>query len=142
MSSLQPPDAQEAALRAFLAPLDAARGVRLRSLSHAWTAAGGSLHVGKLSIRLQSGAPAYTAATLYANQGGHAALELAKVQLQARGIDAQAWQAWCDERVELRAHGFAPDAKYTTIRLDGLGPSEFMRLVEGLRDLGLLLKKS
>ncbi|HEX2066949.1 MAG TPA: hypothetical protein VHI93_09075, partial [Candidatus Thermoplasmatota archaeon] len=43
---------QEAALQGFLARLSPETALRVRTLAHAWAAAGGSLAVGRLSIRL------------------------------------------------------------------------------------------
>jgi hypothetical protein len=132
---------QEGELQAFLAALDPPTALRVRTLAHAWTLAGGTLAIGRLSIRLVGPAapPAhpYTAATLHA-KGATSALELSRVLLEAHGVPADAWQAWCDERPELRAHGFVAQAKFPAVRLDALGDAALVRLAQGLRDLGRL----
>jgi hypothetical protein len=135
---------QEPELQAFLARLDPAAALRVRTLAHAWALAGGTLAVGRLSIRLVAagadpGHP-YTAGTLHPGEG--AALELSRILLQAHGVAPEAWQAWCDERPELRAHGFEPQAKFPSIRLAGLGDAALVRLALGLRDLALLAMPS
>jgi histidinol-phosphate/aromatic aminotransferase/cobyric acid decarboxylase-like protein len=133
---------QEADLQAFLAPLAPATALRLRTLAHAWTLAGGALAVGKHSIRLLGAAtPPFTAATLHA-RGGTAALELSRVLLQAHGLDPEAWRDWCDERAGLRAHGFLDQAKFPAVRLEALPDADLARLALGLRDLGLLVAKA
>jgi hypothetical protein len=134
----------EKPLKDFLFPLEANLAVRLRTLAHAWTTSGGSLLVGKLSIRLvgcdSAGRP-FTAGTLHANQGGRPALELCKVLLLAHGVSAPAWQEWCDERPELRGHGFDPGAKFPLVGLDRLSDGALARLALGLRDLGLAVSR-
>lgn len=129
----------ESDLQAFLAGLDAPTAVRVRTLAHAWTIAGGGLAVGRLSVRLTAGDPAhpYTAATLHA-RANTSALELSRVLLGTHGVTSEAWQEWCDERPELRGHGFEPNAKFPAIRLDGLGDAAVVRLALGLRDLARL----
>ncbi|MEA3203979.1 MAG: hypothetical protein QOI63_1659 [Thermoplasmata archaeon] len=129
---------QEPELQAFLAGLEPATALRVRTLAHAWALAGGSLAIGRLSIRLLGAgadpAHPYTAATLHA-RAGTAALELSRVLLHAHGVGPEVWQEWCDERAELRAHGFVPQAKFPAVRLDGLGDPAIVRLALGLRDL-------
>ncbi|HEX2066679.1 MAG TPA: hypothetical protein VHI93_07700 [Candidatus Thermoplasmatota archaeon] len=127
----------ESDLQSFLARLSPATALRVRTLAHAWAAAGGSLAVGRLSVRLVAAhdpAHPYTAATLHA-RGGTAALELSRVLLHAHGIGPAAWQAWCDERPELRSHGFVAQAKFPAVRLDALPDAALARLALGLRDL-------
>src|SRR5688572_6584866 len=135
MASLDPPD--EAALQAFVAAMPPDTGLAARTLAHAWTAAGGTLQVGKLTTRLVVRAPdgrTYTAATLHGAEGT-ARLEVARVLLQAHGVTATDWTSWCDERAELAAHGFVPTAKYPALPLAGLPPTTVARLALGLRDL-------
>jgi hypothetical protein len=130
----------ESDLQAFLARLEPATAVRVRTLAHAWTIAGGTLAVGRLSLRLTAGAdPAhpYTAGTLHAH-GATATLELSRVLLHAHGVTPEAWLAWCDERPELRAHGFVAQAKFPAVRLDALPDAALVRLALGLRDLARL----
>lgn len=128
--------APEPELQAFLASRDPTLALRLRTLAHAWATAGGTLLVGRHAVRLVSqgrNAP-YTAGTLRVRDG-HAELELSRVLLQGNGVSLEAWQAWCDERPDLRAHGFAPSAKFPTVRLDALPDGALARLAVGLRDL-------
>jgi hypothetical protein len=131
---------QETALQAFLARLEPATALRVRTLAHAWGHAGGALAVGRLSIRLLGvGADAahpYTAATLHAREAT-AALELSRVLLHTHGVTPEAWLAWCDERPELRGHGFVAQAKFPAVRLDAMGDAALVRLALGLRDLAL-----
>jgi hypothetical protein len=129
-------DSNEAALQAFLATLPADAGLAARTLAHAWSAAGGSLQVGKLTTRLV--APAhdgrtFTAATLHAADAPR--LEVARVLLQSHGLTATDWTSWCDERAELANHGFEPTAKYPALPLSNLPPATVARLALGLRDL-------
>lgn len=139
MTATKPTDPQEGALQLFLANVAPPVAVRMRTLAHAWAVAGGHLQVGKVSCRLLSGQPGFTAGTLFATQEGHPTLELSRIQIQARGVSDAQWQAWCDERAPLRAHGFSPTAKYATVRLDALDDADMVRLVTGLRDLALQL---
>ncbi|MFO1534733.1 MAG: hypothetical protein ABR586_03620 [Thermoplasmatota archaeon] len=127
----------ESDLQAFLARLEPAAAVRVRTLAHAWKIAGGTLSVGRLSIRLTAGpdpAHPYTAGTLHAH-GATATLELSRVLLHAHGVTPEAWLAWCDERPELRGHGFVAQAKFPAVRLDALPDAALVRLALGLRDL-------
>jgi hypothetical protein len=128
---------QEPELQAFLATRDPTLGLRLRTLAHAWTTAGGSLLIGRHAVRLVGKGAAgntFTAGTLR-DRDGHAELELSRVLLQGNGVSLEAWQAWCDERADLRTHGFAPTAKFPTVRLDALPDGALARLAVGLRDL-------
>lgn len=135
MASLDHPD--EAALQAFVATLPSDAGLAARTLAHAWTAAGGTLQVGKLTTRLVVPSPkgrTYTAATLHGAEGTPR-LEVARVLLQAHGLTATDWTSWCDERAELATHGFVPTAKYPALGLSDLPPATVARLALGLRDL-------
>jgi|SRR5688572_20809584 len=126
----------ESALQGFLATLPGDSGVTARTLAHAWTVAGGTLQVGKLTTRLVAPAPggkSFTAATLHAAEAPR--LEVARVLLQAHGVTATDWTSWCDELAELQPHGFEPSAKYPALRLANLPPATVARLALGLRDL-------
>jgi hypothetical protein len=127
--------ADEAALHAFLATLPGDAALNGRTLAHAWTAAGGTLQVGKLTTRfvaMANGKP-YTAATLHAAETPR--LELARILLQNHGLTETDWTSWCDERAELSAHGFDPAAKYPALPLSNLPPATLARRTLGLRDL-------
>lgn len=133
------PPADEGALQAFLATLPADEAVAARTLAHAWSAAGGTFHAGRLTVRLLAqdvnGKP-FTAATLHGvGPSGAPRLELGRVLLYARGLGPADWTSWCDERPELAAHGFDRAAKYPTVPLAGLPPAIVARLAVGLRDL-------
>ncbi len=130
----RPDDDGESALKAFLAPLAAPAALRLRTLAHSWSAAGGTLQPGRLTVRLLAGPPgtAYTAATLHA---APARVELSHVLLAQHGLQPEAWTAWCDELAELHAHGLSAAAKYPAITLAGLSDATAARLALGLRDL-------
>lgn len=127
-------------LQAFLAPLEPAAALRLRTLAHAWQAAGGTLFVGRVSIRLlapDGAGRGFTAATLHQAHGTppRPTLELGRVLLQAHGVTSAAWSDWCDERPELRTLGFDPEAKFPVVRLDAASDAALARLASGLRDL-------
>ncbi|HUR62606.1 MAG TPA: hypothetical protein VM286_09620 [Candidatus Thermoplasmatota archaeon] len=134
--NLSPVLAPEPELQAFLSTRDPTLALRLRTLAHAWTTAGGALLVGRHAVRLvgRGRAAPFTAGTLRVRDG-HAELELSRVLLQGNGVSLEAWQAWCDERPELRTHGFAPSGKFPTVRLDALPDGSLARLAVGLRDL-------
>jgi hypothetical protein len=140
MSPTATVETTEARLQAFLTGLKPATALRVRTLAHAWALAGGTLAVGRLSIRLLGAgsdpAHPYTAATLHARDGT-AALELSRILLHQHGISPEAWLAWCDERPELREHGFVAQAKFPAVRLDRLGDTALVRLALGLRDLAM-----
>ena len=127
----------EAALQALLATLPPDTAVAARTLVHAWTAAGGTMAVGRLTARLLAQAPngrSFTAATLHVS-GDEPRLEVGRVLLVTHGVAPADWTMWCDERADLAAHGFDPAAKYPAIRLTGLPPALQARLTLGLRDL-------
>lgn len=133
------PASGEAALQVFLATLPGDQALAARTLAHAWTASGGTFHVGKLTVRLvaqgQKGQP-YTAATLHGigpSRGPR--IELGRVLLYAHGLGPADWTSWCDERPELAAHGFDRTAKYPSVPLADLSPAVVARLALGLRDL-------
>lgn len=134
--------ADEEALRAFVRTLPADVAPRARALAHAWTAAGGALHVGKVTVRLLATPPTgrpFTAGTLHATHPDHGAcLELGRVLLLNHGVSAQDWSAWCDELAELAGHGFGRTDKFPTLPLHGLPDPVAARLAQGLRDLGRL----
>lgn len=128
----------EAALQAFLATLPSEAAVPARTLAHSWTAAGGTLQVGKFTVRLLAQGPqgrTYTAATLHGPAEGEPRLEVARVLLVTHGLAAADWTAWCDERSELSAHGFVAGAKYPCVTLTSMPPATQARLALGLRDL-------
>lgn len=142
----------EAALQGFLAALPASHAVPVRTLAHAWQASGGTLQVGRVTVRLVSpgrdGRP-FTAATLHAALGERPAprsadlrtgpgLELARVLLFNHGVSDADWRAWCDELADLAPHGLDAAAKYPTIALDRLAEAQTARLAQALRDLGRL----
>lgn len=138
-STVSPPagskPGDESALQAFVATLPGESSVAARTLAHAWTVAGGSLQVGKLTTRFvaPAGPRTFTAATLHA--GDAPRLEVARVLLQAHGLTATDWMSWCDELAELQPHGFEPAAKYPALPLSNLPPATVARLALGLRDL-------
>ncbi len=129
---------QEGALRVFLENLDAARAVTVRTLAHAWIAAGQTVQVGRMTVRLiatdKQGFP-FTAGTLHPGR-----LELARVLLQSHGISEPTWRAWCDERPELASRGFDARANFPAIQLDGASEVTVARLALGLRDLALAVR--
>lgn len=134
--------ATEEALLSFLRPLPEPVAPRLRSLAHAWAAAGGTLQVGRFTIRLvaapMKGRP-YTAGTLHANHPeAGPALELARVLLTNHGVSSADWSAWSDELAEMHAHGFTAGAKFPTVSLAAMPDVAAARLAQGLRDLGRL----
>lgn len=145
--------ADETALQAFLAPLPPAHAVPLRTLAHAWQAAGGALQVGRMTIRLAihgRDARTFTAGTLHAALGGdrpapHAtdlragpALEVARVLLFNHGLNDADWQSWCDDLAGLDLAGFDPAAKYPVVPLERLPEATVARLAQAMRDLGRL----
>ena len=129
----------EAALQSFLATLPAEEAVAARTLAHAWTAAGGTFHAGKLTVRLLAQGPAgkgFTAATLHGvGPSGAPRLEVGRVLLYGHGLGPADWTSWCDELAELQPHGFEPGAKYPALPLSNLPPATVARLALGLRDL-------
>lgn len=136
------PASDEAALQAFLATLPPEEAVAARTLAHAWTAAGGTFHAGKLTVRLLAQGPdgkGFTAATLHGiGPSGAPRLEIGRVLLYGHGLGPADWTSWCDERPELAGHGFDRAAKYPSVPLAGLPPAVVARLAIGLRDLCLL----
>src|SRR5688500_15177308 len=136
-----PGASDEAALQSFLATLPADEAVAARTLAHAWTAAGGTFHAGKLTVRLLAQGPdgkSFTAATLHGvGASGVPRLEVGRVLLYGHGLGPADWTSWCDERPELAAHGFDRSAKYPSVPLAGLPPAVVARLAIGLRDLCL-----
>jgi hypothetical protein len=145
--------ADEAALQAFLSALPAAHAVPVRTLAHSWQAAGGTLQVGRVTIRLcatgRDGRP-FTAATLHASLGGDRpaarsadlrtgpGLEVARVLLANHGLGEADWRSWCDDLADLQLIGFDAAAKYPSIALDVLPEAAVARLAQSLRDLGRL----
>lgn len=133
------PPSDEGALQAFLATLPPDQAVAARTLAHAWGAAGGTFHAGRLTVRLLAqgvNGQSFTAATLHGiGPSGAPRLELGRVLLYAHGLGPADWTSWCDERPELAGHGFDRTAKYPTIPLAGLPPGVVVRLALGLRDL-------
>ncbi len=127
----------EEALEEFSASLGAA-GVNVRSIAHAWQSGGGRLAVGKLTIRLLGGDPAFTAGTIHAPRGdGHPDLELSRVLLEQHGVD---WTHWSDEFADLGHHGFDQSARFPRIAFDdAVSPGEIARLVTGVRDLAVMV---
>jgi hypothetical protein len=140
-SAVASPSAQasdEAALQAFLATLPAEEAVAVRTLAHAWAAAGGTHQAGRLTVRLLATSPSgrsFTAATLHGPASGTPRLEVARVLLVSHGVASLDWTAWCDERPELATQGFDPAAKYPCVPLSNLPPAAVARLALGLRDL-------
>ena|SRR5688572_2946453 len=133
-------DDAERALREHVAALPPERALAVRSLSHAWMGGGGTIAVGRLAVRLtasRGGAP-FTAATLRTDRGE---LEIGRAVVQAHGVSPEEWLHWSDDLAELRPNGFDAMAKYSAIRLDGLGDANLARLVGALRDLARLLQR-
>lgn len=145
--------ADEAALQAFLGALPPAHAVTVRSLAHAWQAAGGNLQVGRVTVRLcvqgRDGRP-FTAGTLHASLPGDRpspasaelrtgpALEVARVLLANHGMSEADWRGWCDDLADLQLLGFDAGAKYPAIALASLPDPAVARLAQSLRDLGRL----
>ncbi len=145
--------ADETALQAFLAPLPTAHAVSLRTLAHAWQAAGGTLQVGRMTVRLTvqgRDGRNFTASTLHATLGGDRpaarsaelrsgpALEVARVLLFNHGLNDADWRGWCDDLADLELRGFDAAAKYATVPLERLPDASVARLAQALRDLGRL----
>ncbi len=145
--------ADEAALQAFLSALPAAHAVPVRSLAHSWQAAGGSLQVGRVTVRLVANGRdgrAFTAATLHANFGGERpavkgadlrngpALEIGRVLLANHGLGEADWRSWCDDLADLELIGFDAGAKYPCVALERLPSPHVARLAQAVRDLGRL----
>src|SRR5688572_12396651 len=88
--STGPQGTDEASLRSFLATLPAEQAVAARTLAHAWTAAGGTFHAGKLTVRLLALGPdgkSFTAATLHGiGPAGAPRLEVGRVLLYGHGL--------------------------------------------------------
>jgi hypothetical protein len=143
-SGAQSAASDEEALQAFLRTLPAEVAPRLRALAHAWTAAGGQLQVGRMTIRLVATAAneqAFTAGTLHASHNAHdgaPTLELCRVLLANHGLSPEDWTAWSDEMAELQAYGFVASSKFPTVNLAALPETSTLRLSQGLRDLGRL----
>lgn len=145
--------ADESALQAFLGGLPPTQAITVRSLAHAWQAAGGRLQVGRMTVRLavqaRDGRP-FTAGTLHASLGGDRpalggaelrsgpALEVARVLLANHGMSEADWRSWCDDVADLELRGFDAAAKYPAIALDNLPDATVARLAQSLRDLGRL----
>ncbi len=133
---------EEAGLKAFLELLPDGCGVHVRTLAHAWAAAGGRLAPGRLAVRLMGpetdDRPAFTAATLYAPRGAHIEprLELARAILAHHGVGPDAFQHWCDDLLDLGGATFDPKSKFPALPIPAdLAPSDLARLVGALRDL-------
>lgn len=143
----------ESALQAFLATLPPASAVAVRTMAHAWQAAGGTLQVGRVTVRLivvgRNNRP-FTAGTLHASLGGDRperrqvelrsgpCLEVARVLLFNHGLDEADWRSWTDDLIDLTLAGFDPAAKYPCIALEHLPEASVARLAQALRDLGRL----
>lgn len=145
--------ADETALQAFLAPLPPAHAIPLRTLAHAWQAAGGSMQVGRMTVRLTTtgrDGRTFTAGTLHAALGGDKpaartaelrsgpALEVARVLLFNHGLNDADWRGWCDDLAGLDLQGFDAGAKYAIVPLERLPEASVARLAQALRDLGRL----
>lgn len=131
----------ENSLQALVSNLPEPVAVQVRTLAHAWMLAGGQIQVGRISCRLLApSARPFTAATLYADPTGIQGLELARVLLQHHGVAPQDWQAWCDERPELKEYGFVAGAKYPLVQLRPVPAPVLARLVEGLRDIAQMIQ--
>jgi hypothetical protein len=130
-------------LAGFLTSLPEAEAITARTLAHAWASGGGRLQVGRLSVRLTSGDPGFTAGTLYAPHGAHVAprLELCRVVLESRGVPHDAWVHWSDEFADLAHHGFDPAERFPALVLrSDVSPPEVARLAMGLRDLARMVE--
>lgn len=143
----------ESALQAFLAHLPPSNAVAVRSVAHAWQASGGSLQVGRMTVRLCTqgrNGRAFTAATLHpvppsdrnerraADTGHGPQLEIARVLLTNHGVTDGDWTAWSDDLADLQLHGFDAQSKFPTIALDALPELAVARLAQAMRDLGRL----
>lgn len=142
----------ETALRSFLSTLPEPSGLPVRTLAHAWQAAGGGVQVGRVAVRLGVrgvDGRSFTAATLQAPGAERsglrpgmarngAALEVARVLLSNHGVSAADWRAWCDNLADLELRGFETEAKYPAIELDHLPETDVARLAQSLRDLARL----
>ncbi len=143
---------EEDALLAFLASLAPCNVVAVRTLAHAWQAAGGHLQVGRVTVRLTTtgiNGRQFTAATLHATgppdrterrpaeQPGPW-LEIARVLLLNHGVASGDWTAWSDDLADLELHGFDAASKYPSLALDPLPEANVARLAQALRDLGRL----
>ncbi len=137
---------EEEQLQRALKDLPSELAVSVRSLAHAWTAAGGNIQVGRYTIRLlapgsRGGAP-LTAGFVHMGQGPDKgpALELCRARLVGHGVSAPDWVHWASELLDLQAHGFDPSNKYPRIELDPpLPAAEMALLVVGLRDLARMI---
>lgn len=143
---------EEDALQAFLASLPPTNAIAVRTLAHAWQAAGGHLQVGRITIRLTttgSNGRQFTAATLHATgppdrperrpaERPGPWLEIGRVLLVNHGIAAGDWTAWSDDLADLQLHGFEAANKYPSLSLDQLPETHVARLAQALRDLGRL----
>ncbi len=129
----------EEELVGFIETLPAPSQVNVRSMVHAWQSGGGSIAVGKLTVRLLAGDPSFTAGTIHAPRGEttDADLEISRVLLEQHGVD---WVHWSDEFADLAHHGFNQAARFPTIQFDAaVSPGEVARLVTGLRDLAAMV---
>ena len=139
----------EAALQAFVASLPPVHAVPVRTLAHAWQAAGGAMQVGRVTVRLcttgRDGRP-FTAATLHSANPERPAtrvadartgptLELARVLLSNHGVGEADWRSWCDDLAPLQLPRFDQGAKYPSIPLEGLPDACVAQLAQALRDL-------
>jgi len=136
--------AKDPGLQEFLASLPPQDALRIRTLAHAWEGGGGRLFVGRFAIRLLAADGAgrgFTAGNLHRAHGDppRPTLELGRILLQLHGVSPSAWTEWCDERPDLPAAGFDPQAKFPVVRLDGITDATLARLAVGLRDLARLV---
>lgn len=152
MPSTSSDPSDENALRSFLANLPETSGLPVRTLAHAWQAAGGGMQVGRVTVRLGVRAVdgrSFTAATLHAPGAERsgiraglarsgAAFEVARVLLTNHGVSPADWRAWCDNLADLELRGFEADAKYPAIELDDLPETDVARLAQAVRDLARL----
>ncbi len=140
-------DPSEQQLQAVLRDLPEPLAVPARGLAHAWVAAGGTIQVGRHTIRLLAphspGGTPLTAGVVHLGResGRPPRLEICRARVVGHGVDAVDWAHWAGDLLDLQEHGFDPTVKYTHIPLDPpLPPAALAQLVGGLRDLAILFR--
>lgn len=118
----------------FIASLPEAHQTTVKTLIGGWTAGGGDIDVGKVSLRLRAkyGTQHITAGTI-TNKEPHQ-LELCRVVLENHGMTNDEWIHWSDDLADIPE--FDASAKYPVIPLNQPLP-EVLRIAQDLRDLAL-----